>query len=124
MIRLIIIFWNVLISVAPSSQPESKYVNPLHGYHMQAKSVDAHQHVFALIINEISSDSDDSDDSEDNDDNTDETAYIHKILIHSELVDLQRKQKSVFEYLGRLSQAHINPIITPPDSHTRNLFIA
>ena len=124
MIRLIFIFWNVLLGVAPTSQPENPYVNPLHGYHIQAKSVETHAYSFSQLKNEISNDTDDTDDSEDDDDNTDETAYIPKILVNRELVDLQRKQKSVFEYLSRLSQAHINPIIAPPDSHTRNLFIA
>ncbi len=112
MIRLIIIFWNVLFSVAPSSQPETQYVNPLHGYHLQAKSVDVDSPAFSQLKNDISSD---SDDTEDSDDETKDAACINKI--QRTLTEMRRSQKVKvrYEYFSELSQGHITPIVPPPD---------
>ncbi len=124
MLSLIIILWNMLFAVVPASQDESPYISPLHGYIVKAKSTDSPQHSQSDLTENFSSDSDDSDDSEDSDNDLNETAFLHKSLHNNHLPSLQRKQNSLFEYQDRLTQAHINPIITPPDTNTRILFIA
>ena len=124
MLSLIIFLWNMLFAVVPASHDESPYISPLHGYIVKAKSIDAPQHSQSDLTENLSSDSDDSDDSEDSDDDLNDTAFLHKSLHKNHLFSLQRKQNSLFEYKDRLTQAHINPIITPPDTNTRNLFIA
>jgi hypothetical protein len=53
MIRLIIIFWNVLFSVAPTPQSENPFVNPLYGYHIQAQSEGAYASSLSQQKNDI-----------------------------------------------------------------------
>lgn len=108
----ILILWVKLMAGLCATQDQRPLENPLEGYSFQTKQTK----ISSTTIHY--SPENPEEDSEDTDDETD-SAYMSTEHLGALIFDFFRSTCHFFVYQDRLSQAHINPILTPPDTYTR-----
>jgi hypothetical protein len=107
----ILLLWAKLMAGIFVSQEPLQLSNPLEGYSYQVKQPN-HSIAFVNFATE-----DSEEDSEDSDDET-ASAYVSRENLDSFIQHFSYQTEHVFAYQDRLSQAHLKPILTPPDVHT------
>jgi len=110
----IFFLWVHLMTGFCSTQKLEQPINPFDGYSYQVKHQSQHA---ADLINYAPFDSEE--DSEDSDDQTD-SAYLTKDSQEPSLLNYSQNTQHIFAYRDHLSQAHLSPILTPPDTYTKS----
>lgn len=107
------ILWLNILQGFSGLQSQTITQNPLEGYTIQKTQESQIKDVitFAPIDSE--------EDSEDSDEETD-SVIADKEFTSSTQLRFQPFPLHIFEYNDLLSQAHLNPILTPPDTRTKN----
>jgi hypothetical protein len=106
------LLWAKLMVGICVPQETMQLSNPLEGYSFQEK----HTSQTTTAVNYNPEDSEE--DSEDSDDETD-TAFVNRENQVSMLPIFSQTMEHIYVYHDRLSQAHLSPIVTPPDTHMK-----
>ncbi len=109
----LLILWVKFMSGFCTAQEPTMPLNPFDGYSFQVKQTEQQ----AIVINYAPVDSEE--DSEDSDDLTD-SVYVSKSTLEALIPHFTQNTLHIYNYQDRLSQAHLCPIITPPDTHTNS----
>jgi len=117
MILTLILWLNILQGFCSLPDHMAVIRNPLEGYSVQVNN----QNRSVDLVNDSTEGSkeDYEDTVDDNNDDTD-SSCINKDLISAIQTNLPKDVIHIFNYQDRLSQAHLCPIHTPPDTHTKS----
>ena len=110
----LLILWVKFMSGFCTAQEPTMPLNPFDGYRFQVKQTDQQ----ATLINYAPVDSEE--DSEDSDDDLTDSAYVNKATLETFIPHFTQNTLHFYSYQDRLSQAHLWPILTPPDTHTNS----
>ncbi len=110
----IFFLWIHLMAGFCTTQEFEQPINPFDGFSFQVTHQGQHT---SDLINFAPFDSEE--DSEDSDDQTD-SAYMTKDGQDPFLNSFSQNTQHIFAYRDYLSQAHLSPILTPPDTHTKS----
>ena len=111
MVWLLILWVKFMLAIGVAQEPTMP-LNPFDGYRFQVKQTEPH----ATLISYAPVDSEE--DSEDSDDELTDSAYVDKVTLEASAPHFTKKTLNIYCYQDRLSQAHLSPILTPPDTHT------
>lgn len=110
----LLILWVKFMSGFCTAQEPTMPTNPFDGYRFQVTQ--SRQH--ATLINYTPEDSEE--DSEDSDDDQTDSAYVSRTTLDALIPHFTQNNLHIYNYIDRLSQAHLCPILTPPDTHTNS----
>lgn len=112
MVWLLILWIKFMAGFCMTQEPRLP-LNPFDGYCFHVKQTS--QHVNYINFAPV----DAEEDSEDLDDQTD-SAYVNRVISNEFTPHFIQNTLHVFNYQDRLSQGHLCPILTPPDTHTNS----